>query len=105
MHANKRVISIKLAEERFLAIQKLARNLQLSMTDFIQMKCLDLKFEDKVVLVKTKRILVEKTTGFHCPRCDRYLSEEEKSSPEGILCYNCEVEMDKNMEDAQEQPF
>lgn len=95
----KRTISIKLPEKNFLAIQKLARNLQLSMTNFIQMKCLDLEVEEEIVEIKKRKVLKQK---YACNRCGESMTAEEKEfSP---ICHECDKEMLSN-DTEEEQPF
>ena len=101
----KKSLTVRMSAIRLEEIRNLAKEERLSISDFIQMKCLDLAVEEKIIKIKKKRVLIEKTTSFHCPRCDRDLIEKERSDIDSFLCYDCGVEMDKNMDDAQEQPF
>lgn len=101
----KKSLTVRMSAIRLEEIRNLAKEEGLSISEFIQMKCLDLAVEEKIIKIKKRRVLVDKTTSFHCPRCDRDLTESEKEKSDSLLCYDCGVEMDKNMEDNQEQPF
>ena len=97
-----KAICIKIPEERYKQIKLSAVEKGLSLTDYIQMKCLDLSFkvvEEKVV-VKKRIELYKEEFPFSLPVCYRCDREVEELSKDGLCC-QCEEEIE-NGEDTEE---
>lgn len=99
-----KAICIKIPEERYKQIKMAAVEQGLSLTDYIQIKCLDLSFkvvEEKVIVKKRIELYKDDFSEYYPPpTCKRCYREVEEVSEEG-LCSLCE-EIIKNDEEPEE---
>jgi hypothetical protein len=100
----KKSLTVRMTAIILEMIKSLAKETALSVSEFVQMKCLDLEVEEEVVFIKKKKTLVEKNNDFSeyypPPTCNRCYREVDEISEEG-LCSLCE-EIIKNDEEPEE---
>ena len=91
-----------MSEENLEEIKKRSKESGLSISDFIQLQCLDLEVEEEIIEIKKKKVLVKRSYG--CNRCGGRMTVEEKEY--SSICQKCDNEMmQDDEEEEEEQPF